>query len=78
MQAVIYEPLEEFEKKLRALHEEKTNRFFDDLATRSGVDIEKNRETVRQYNAYRENLVKLKRKLNWRRFFRVLMDRIYP
>lgn len=73
MQAVIYEPLEEFEKKLRAIHEEKTNRFFDDLATRSGVDIEKNRETVRQYNAYQENLVKLKRKLNWRRFFRVLM-----
>ena len=39
----------------------------------SGIDIELNRETVRQYNEYKENLARLKKKLNWRRFFRVLM-----
>lgn len=73
MNAVIYDPLEDYEKKLRGLHAEKTNSHLDKLVKESGVDIEQNRETVRQYNVYKENIVKLRRKLNWRRFFRVLM-----
>ena len=48
MQAVIYEPLEEYEQKLKTLHEEKTAAFFEKLVRQSGVDVEKNRETVRQ------------------------------
>jgi len=40
---------------------------------RSGVNVEQNRETVRLYNEYKENLTKLTRKYNWLRFFRVLM-----
>ena len=73
MNSVIYNPLEEFDSKYRELHTENTNKFFDDLVKQSGIDIELNRETVRQYNEYKENLAKLKKKLNWRRFFRVLM-----
>lgn len=73
MNAVIYEPLEEFEKKHRATHAEKTNQFFDDLVRQSGIDIAKNRETVRLYNECLENVSKLKRKYNWWRFLRVLM-----
>ncbi len=73
MNSVIYEPLEEFNGKYRDLHFEKTNNFFDNLVKQSGIDIEQNRSTVKQYNEYKENLSKLKKKLNWMRFFRVLM-----
>lgn len=73
MTAVIYDPLEEYEQKLKDLHAEKTKQFFDALVERSGVDIAQNRETVRLYNEYKENVSKLKKKLNWRRFWRVLM-----
>ena len=73
MDSIIYDPLEEYEKKYRNLHSEKTNAFFEKLTRQSGVDIEQNRETVRQYNVYTEQMAKLQKKLNWRRFFRVLM-----
>lgn len=73
MNTIIYNPLEEYESKYKNLHEEKTNVFFEKLVSQSGVDIEKNRETVGLYNTYRESLIKLKRKLNWLRVLRVLM-----
>ncbi|MBE6917939.1 MAG: hypothetical protein E7470_08595 [Ruminococcaceae bacterium] len=73
MTSVIFNPLEEFESKYRALHSEKTNQFFDTLVQHSGVDIAQNQETVRQYEQCRENSAKLRRKRNWLRFFRVLM-----
>lgn len=74
MDSVIYNPLEEFNSKFKGLHEKNTNDFFEKLVQQSGVDIEKNRETVRQYNEYKENLRTLRKKLNWLRFFRVLMS----
>lgn len=73
MVSVIYDPLEEFQTKHKARHSEITHKFFEDLVQRSGVDVEQNRKTVKQYNDCKENLAKLKRKLNWLRFFRVLM-----
>lgn len=73
MNAVIFEPLEEYENRLKAQHLAKTEGFFETLVQRSGVDIQKNRDTVAQYNTYKENLAKLKKKLNWMRFWRVLM-----
>ena len=73
MDSVIYNPLEEFQNKYKDLHFEKTNTFFENLAQQSGVDIAGNRETVRLYDEYKEHLSKLKKKLNWWRFFKVLM-----
>lgn len=73
MTTVIYNPLEEFDGKYRALHSENTNQFFEELVKRSGIDIEQNRKTVAKYDEIRENLVKLKKKFNWLRFWRVLM-----
>lgn len=73
MDSVIYNPLEEFEGKYKNIHSDYTNKFFEELVKQSGVNIEQNRETVRMYNEYKENLSKLKKKLNWLRFFRVLM-----
>ena len=73
MESVIYNPLEEFESKLKNVHLDKTNNFFDKLVQQSHVNIEENRKTVEQYNNYKDNLSKLRKKLNWLRFWRVLM-----
>ncbi|MBR5314236.1 MAG: hypothetical protein IKU45_02345 [Clostridia bacterium] len=73
MNSVIYNPLEEYEQKYRELHTEKTNQFFEKLTEQSGVDVEKNRETVALYNQYKENLSKLKKKLTWLKVLRVVM-----
>ena len=73
MNSVIYNPLDEYESKFRNIHEQHTTEFFEKLVQKSGIDIEKNKETVRLYNEYRANLTKLKRKLNWWRFLRALM-----
>ncbi len=73
LNTVIYNPLEEFDKKYKDTHSENTNKFFDNLVQQSGINIDQNRETVRLYNEYKENLSKLKKKLNWWRFLRVIM-----
>ncbi len=73
MDSVIYNPLEEYEKKLKTLHFENTKKLFDKLVEESGVDIDRNKETVKQYNIYTERLSEVKKKLRWRKFFRVLM-----
>ncbi len=73
MDSVIYNPLEEYERKYKETHAKNTNDFFEELVKKSGVDIAQNRETVRLYNEYKEDLFKLKKKLNWRRFWRVIM-----
>lgn len=73
MNTVIFDPLEEFDSKYKDAHFENTNRFFENLVQQSGIDIEQNRETVRQYNTYKENVVQLKKQLNRWRVFRVLM-----
>jgi len=73
VETMIYSPLEDYENRLRALHEDNTQKFFEELVQKSGVDIAQNRKTVKEYDTQKENLRKLKRKLGWWRFFRVLM-----
>ena len=73
MIAVLYNPLEEYEKRLRSLHIENATKHLEMLVKQSGVDIEKNRQTVALYCQYKENLVKLRRKLTWLKVLRVLM-----
>lgn len=73
MNAVIYNPLEEFESKFKNLHLDKTTAFFEELVKKSGVNIAENQKTVNEYNIAKENSRKLKSKYNWLRFFRVLM-----
>lgn len=73
MNELIYNPLEEYENKFKHFHLENTNKFFDELVKQSGVDIEANRETVKEYLTYTGNLQKLRQKLSWFKFLRVLM-----
>ena len=64
MNSVIYNPLEEFESKYRELHLKNASEFLESLVQQSGIDIEQNRETVRVYNGYKENIAELKKKVN--------------
>lgn len=73
MNSVIYDPLEEFENKFKDKHLENVSSFFEKLVQQSGVDIEKNRKTVKLYNEYKQNLAALKKKLGWMQFWRVVM-----
>lgn len=73
MNAVLYNPLEDYEKKLRSLHTEKTNQYFENLVKGSGVDIAQNKKTVALYCEHKQMHTKLKKKRNWLRFLRVLM-----
>lgn len=73
MDSIIYNPVEDYQKKFKELHAENTKNFFEELVKTSGVDIQLNKKTVEQYNAFKESLKKLKRKYNWLRFWRVLM-----
>lgn len=73
MNEVIYNPLEEFESKFKEEHLNNVNKFFENLVNKSGIDIEKNRQTVNLYNELKDNLAKLRKKLNRFRFLRVVM-----
>ncbi len=73
MNSMIYNPSEEFDSKFKDLHLNNTNRFFDDLVRKSGVNAEENRATVKQYEECLASVKKLRKKLNLWRFLRVLM-----
>ena len=73
MNSMIYNPLEEFQSKYKDLHNETTNKYFDELVARSGVNIEENRKTVREHDELKSLLKKTKRKFNFLRFLRVVM-----
>lgn len=73
MNAVIFNPLEDYEQKLKSEHRRHTEAFFQELVERSKVNVEENRAAVKQYHIYLENVKQLRKKYNWLRFFRVLM-----
>ena len=73
MDSMIYNPSEDFDKKYKSLHQDKTKAFFDELVKKSGVDIEANRKTVAEYDLCEATEKKLKKKLLLWRILRVLM-----
>ena len=73
MNSMIYNPMEEFDGKFKNLHLDNTKKYFEELVEQSGVNVEENRKTVKEYNELKDNLSKIKKKLNLWRFLRVLM-----
>ena len=65
MNAMIYNPLQEFDSKFKNLHLEHTKKYFDDLRQRSNVDVAQNQKTVKEYNELKEHLSKLRLRCNW-------------
>ncbi len=72
MNSMIYNPLEEFDGKFKNLHSDNTEKYLEELIQKSNVDIEENRKTVKELNTLKENLSKIRKKLNFRRFLRVI------
>ena len=73
MSEMIYNPLEEYNRKFKNLHEENTSKYFEELVRKSQVDVEENRKTVKKYAELSDNLLKARKKLNFWRVMRVLM-----
>ena len=73
MDTMIYNPLEEYRKKFKDLHLKNTKAFFEELVRKSSVNIEENKKTVKQYNECMAGSKKLRKKLNWLRFLRVIL-----
>ena len=73
MNEMIYNPMEEFDKKFKDLHLENTKKHFDMLTEQSHIDIEANRKTVKEHKRLSENLKKIKRRYNLLRVLRILM-----
>lgn len=73
MSFAIYNPLEDYEKRLKDEHEKNTTSFFEELLLKSGVNVEENRKTVARYTECDKNAAKIKKKLNRLCVFRVLM-----
>ena len=69
---MIYNPLEEFEKNFKNLHFENTKKRFEEIVQQSGINAEENRKTVAEYVKLKDNLSKLKKKLGWWKFLRVV------
>lgn len=73
MESVIYDPLKEYVGKYKDAHLKNSDDFLKSLVEQSGVNIEQNRETVRQYDKFKNSSEALTKKLNRFRVLRVLM-----
>lgn len=72
MDQIIFNPLEDYEKTIKAAHEANTEAFFQALESRSGVNIEENRATVKKYKAQQEKANQMKKKAGRWKALRIL------
>lgn len=70
---MIYNPSEEYDAKFKALHLQNTEKYFEELVKKSGINIEDNEKTVKEYEHSKENLKKLNKKCFWWKFLRVIL-----
>lgn len=59
----LLEPLNFYNSNLRNTHYQNVSDFFDELVTKSKVDVELNRRTVKKYKEKMEEISKLKDKI---------------
>ena len=70
---MIFNPLEEFEQRLQGQHLDYTTQRLEALTQQAGVNVAENQKTVTEYIKWDQNTATLKKKLGWRKFWRVLM-----
>lgn len=70
---LLLDPLKDYEKTYRHKHAEICETYFQQLVERSQVNVEENRRTVTEHASCAVEKDMLSSKLNWLRFFRVLM-----
>ena len=67
----IFEPLEYYRDHAKADHKQNVSEHFELLVKKSGIDIQKNKETVSQYRAKKKEIELLNKKLTNRKIIRV-------
>ncbi len=67
----IFEPLEYYRDHAKAAHKQNIKEHFDLLVNKSGVDIQKNKDTVSKYYAVKKEITTLNKKLKTRKLIRV-------
>ena len=72
MDQMIFNPLEDYEKKYKEAHAANAQQFFQELTQRSGVNPEENRAAVQKYNAQQEKANTAKNKAGRWKALRVL------
>ena len=72
MHEMILDPLQMFDEEYRDGHRAYTERFFEELVCRAGIDIDSNRDTIRQIGENKALLAQLRASLKWRKFWRVV------
>lgn len=72
MDNMIFNPLEDYEKRLQSAHAANAESFFQELEARSGVNKEENRATVARYDVQREKADNVKKKAGRWKALRVL------
>lgn len=70
---MIYNPQEEFDSKFKNLHLDNTEKYFNELVQKSGVNIEENRKTVKEHTELKETLTKTRKRCSRWSFLRVVM-----
>ena len=66
----IFEPLEYYRDHAKADHKQNVSDHFELLVKKSGIDIQKNKETVSQYRAKKKEIELLNKKLTSRKIIR--------
>ena len=68
----IFEPLEYYRDHAKAAHTQNIKEHFDLLVNKSGIDIQKNKDTVTKYRVRKKEIEALNKKLRRNKLIRVL------
>ena len=72
MDQMIFNPLEDYEKKLKDAHHSHTDGFWNELVARSGVRPEENRATVSKYHAQQKKADDVKARVGTQKALRIV------
>lgn len=65
-------PLDYYDTELKALHENKVKDYFNNLVLKSGINIEENRNSIKELKRLKLELEKINKKIGKYRFLKVL------
>lgn len=73
METMIFNPLEDYEKRLKESHKQNILQRLDELTQQSGINVEENRATVKEYDAQKAKADHLGRRATRLKVLRVFL-----
>ncbi|MBQ2780458.1 MAG: hypothetical protein IJF42_02745 [Clostridia bacterium] len=73
MSDLLMEPVKYFEQEGRGEFDQNAHQYFDELVAKSGIDVDANRATVREYNAENEIIKTLDKRMSRFKTLRVFL-----